>query len=210
MAKYLFLILLLGSSASASQLSITITGHDGAPVVSAAVLLTPLNKGITAPDASTVNKTIEQINEQFQPYVLVVPKGAQVAFPNRDSIKHHVYSFSEAKTFELELNDNFSGTPVTFDQAGIVEVGCNIHDWMLAYVVVTDAPFYATSNQQGTADLILPEGEYNAELWHPNFDRREGKKVYKVTVNGDTRADWQLSYPLQETYDFSSGFSDYE
>lgn len=169
MAKYLFLILLLGSSASASQLSIKITGHDGAPVVSAAVLLTPLNKGITAPDASTVNKTIEQINEQFQPYVLVVPKGAQVAFPNRDSIKHHVYSFSEAKTFELELNDNFSGTPVTFDQAGIVEVGCNIHDWMLAYVVVTDAPFYVTSNQKGTADLTLPEGEYNAELWHPNF-----------------------------------------
>ncbi|MFC3094876.1 methylamine utilization protein [Alteromonas sediminis] len=211
MIRYCLLFLLFCHSVTASQLSVNVVDDSGNKVAFAAITLTPADENTPATRHHSKDsvETMAQINEQFMPYVLVISPGTKVEFPNRDNIKHHVYSFSEAKTFELELYDDFDGTPVTFENTGIVEVGCNIHDWMLAYIYVTDAPFYGATKEDGMASLTLPDGQYNARIWHPNLDRREGNKDYRVMVKGNTTVSLALSYPLLEGFDFSSGFSDY-
>ena len=120
-----------------------------------------------------------------------------------------MYSFSEAKRFELELYDEFNGKPVTFDKPGIVELGCNIHDWMLAYIYVTDASYFGVTDASGNALIDAPEGEYEVQIWHPNFDSREQPKPQKIQIKGSSKIAMTLDYPLDQAFDFSSGFSDY-
>ena len=86
-----------------------------------------------------------QKGKQFDPTVLVVPVGTSVGFPNRDTVRHHVYSFSPVKTFELKLYSGVPANPVVFDKIGIAVLGCNIHDAMTAWVVVVDTPYFGRS-----------------------------------------------------------------
>jgi plastocyanin len=110
---------------------------------------------------------MDQIDKQFMPAVLAVATGTHVTFPNSDDIRHQVYSFSPAKRFELRLYEGTPSTPVTFDQPGLVVLGCNIHDWMLGYIYVTDDPWFAVSDEQGRVQLDVPTGTYPSTLWHP-------------------------------------------
>lgn len=110
---------------------------------------------------------IAQTNRQFIPGVLVVPTGTSVSFPNRDTVRHHVYSFSNTKKFELKLFAGTPANPVVFDRPGIAVLGCNIHDNMAAWVVVVDTPFYARSDALGFASLAdVPAGNYQLRVWH--------------------------------------------
>ncbi|MEP7101870.1 MAG: hypothetical protein ABI781_15275, partial [Burkholderiales bacterium] len=94
--------------------------------------------------------------------------GSRVLFPNRDKVKHHVYSFSAAKSFEIQLYSGLPAEPVTFDKAGVVVIGCNIHDWMMAYVAVVDSPWFAKSAADGRGELAnLPAGRHVLHVWHP-------------------------------------------
>jgi plastocyanin len=81
---------------------------------------------------------MDQVDLSFSPKVIAVSTGTLVQFPNSDETRHHVYSFSPAKTFELRLFRGNEAPPVEFDQAGLVVIGCNIHDSMLGYIYVTD------------------------------------------------------------------------
>jgi plastocyanin len=111
-----------------------------------------------------------QANKQFDPRVLVVPLGTAVAFPNRDTVRHHVYSFSPAKTFELKLYAGVAANPVMFDRVGIAVLGCNIHDNMTAWVVVVDTPYYGRSPKSGLVALAnVPAGTYRLRVWHPGL-----------------------------------------
>ena len=112
-----------------------------------------------------------QVSKQFDPRVLVVPVGTSVTFPNRDTVRHHVYSFSPAKNFELKLYAGTAANPVVFDKVGIAVLGCNIHDNMAAWVVVVvDTPYYARSSAGGTASLAnVPPGSYRLRVWHPGL-----------------------------------------
>jgi hypothetical protein len=92
-----------------------------------------------------------------------------VDFPNSDSIKHHVYSFSKAKTFELQLYKELNAEPLLFSTQGSVELGCNIHDWMLGYIFVVDTPYVGKTDMQGNLTLELPDGEYQLDVWHPRI-----------------------------------------
>lgn len=110
---------------------------------------------------------VEQVDREFVPYVTVVQVGTAVTFPNRDPILHHVYSFSPAKPFEIKL---YTGTPaeIVFDKAGVVTLGCNIHDWMIGYIAVVPTPFFAKTDAGGLARLRdLPQGAYDLHAWHP-------------------------------------------
>jgi hypothetical protein len=98
--------------------------------------------------------------------VLVVTRGSRVRFPNSDRIRHQVYSFSPAKRFELPLYTGTPPEPVVFENAGIVTLGCNIHDWMKGYIVVLDTPHFASSDAQGRARLSAPPGRYLLTAWH--------------------------------------------
>ncbi|MBI5423401.1 MAG: methylamine utilization protein [Opitutae bacterium] len=121
---------------------------------------------------------IVQKDQEYMPYVTVVRVGTEVVFPNKDSIQHHIYSLSKAKRFEKPLYAPGSHEAVLFDQPGIVTLGCNIHDWMVAYVVVLPTPYFAKTDAAGVAQLHLPAGRYRIEVWHPRLsapDVREAK-----------------------------------
>ena len=110
---------------------------------------------------------IAQLARQFVPNVLVVPTGTAVSFPNRDTVRHHVYSFSPAKKFELKLFAGTPANPIVFDKAGIAVLGCNIHDNMTAWVLVVDTPFYGSTDGLGVVSMAqVPSGSYNLRVWH--------------------------------------------
>ena len=113
---------------------------------------------------------LDQKGREFVPHVLPVRVGTPVFFPNSDDIQHHVYSFSPPKRFEIKLYRGTPAEPVVFDQPGIVALGCNIHDWMLGYVYVTDAPYFTRTDASGHWTLNLPAGDYELALWHPDAD----------------------------------------
>lgn len=120
----------------------------------------------------------------FQPYVLVVPVGATVSFPNRDKVRHHVYSFSPAKRFELKLYGREEARTVTFDKPGPVSLGCNIHDQMIAYVYVSDTPYAAKSGADGTAVVKnAPAGAATLVVWHPDLkSKAPPTRAFSVTA----------------------------
>jgi hypothetical protein len=91
-----------------------------------------------------------------------------VQFPNSDPISHQVYSFSGARKFQLPLYRGKPYPPVEFDQPGVVTLGCNIHDNMLAYIFVTAAPYFGRTDANGAWNAAeLPEGTYRLRVWHP-------------------------------------------
>ena len=103
---------------------------------------------------------MDQVDRAFAPDLLVIPVGSTVEFPNSDSVSHQIYSFSPAKRFQLPLYRGKPYPPVHFDQAGVVTLGCNIHDEMLAYVLVTDAPYFGRTEAGGTWSVEVPRGHY--------------------------------------------------
>ena len=120
---------------------------------------------------STKKQTvIDQQDKQFIPYVTAVQVGTSILFPNKDNIRHHVYSLSSAKKFELPLYKGVPAEPVVFDKEGFVTLGCNIHDWMIAYVAVLGTPHFQVTDREGHALLKnLPPGQYTVEVWQPSL-----------------------------------------
>ena len=139
------------------------------PVADAVAWLTPLDvMPVLAPPAEPL--VIEQQDQEFRPYVTPVVVGTRISFPNRDTVQHHVYSVSKPKHFEIPLYRGESKEAVLFDHPGLVTIGCNIHDWMIAYVLVLATPYYAKSVDAGTALIgSLPPGHYRLEVWHPRL-----------------------------------------
>jgi len=123
--------------------------------------------------------TIDQRDTQFVPRVSVVTVGTPVTFPNSDNVRHQVYSFSPAKRFELPLYAGKPAAPVVFATPGVVELGCNIHDWMLAYVVVVDTPYHVVTDARGQGRIEAPAGTYILRVWHPGL---KGGKPHEETV----------------------------
>jgi hypothetical protein len=115
-----------------------------------------------------------------------VPTGTAISFPNLDTVRHHVYSFSPARTFELKLYNGRPSTPVVFDRAGVVVLGCNIHDQMVGTVVVVDTPLFGRTDAAGRVVLEVPAGEHRLLTWHARM--REGTdllaQALKVGVAG--------------------------
>jgi len=150
--------------AAAATLQAQMLDAAGKPLANAVVTL----RGAAGAAHSVSTDVMDQVDRQFVPNVLVVRTGEAVKFPNSDNIRHHVYSFSPAKRFELRLYQGTPSEPVVFDTPGVVVLGCNIHDWMVGYVYITDDPWFAVSDAQGQLSLEnLPEGRYEATLWHP-------------------------------------------
>ena len=172
----LLLTLLLAALAVPSRLSaadgsqpVVISAAKIGLLADAIVSLVPLDPGSPLP-APVVGGTITQSDEQYTPFVSAVTVGSAVSFPNEDRIQHHLYSVSKAKRFEKPLYAPGSTESVVFDQPGVVALGCNIHDWMIAYLLVVGTPHYAKSGPDGRAELTgVPPGRYRLEVWHPRL-----------------------------------------
>jgi plastocyanin len=151
----------------AATLSVSVVDEQGRPIENVAVYALPA-EGAAAAATSTPMASMDQQGLEFVPHLLVVQAGTSVTFPNSDDVSHHVYSFSATKKFELALYKGDVYPPVVFDDAGIVVLGCNIHDGMLGYVVVVDTPYFATTNERGIASLgNVPGGSYAVSAWTP-------------------------------------------
>jgi plastocyanin len=132
------------------------------------VVLEPLAPANRQAPKNHPHAVIEQRGAEFAPYVTVVQTGTAVDFPNNDTVRHHVYSFSQPKRFEIKLYAGKPGQPITFDKPGEVVIGCNIHDWMEAYVLVVESPYFGKTGADGQVRIAnLPAGRYRLQLWHP-------------------------------------------
>ncbi|WP_397451625.1 methylamine utilization protein [Pseudomonas sp. NA-150] len=155
---------LFSLSVSAATLDAEVVDQQGNPLNDAVLTLA----GPPGKTSITAKADMDQRGQQFAPHVLAVHTGTQIAFPNSDNVRHQVYSFSAAKRFELRLYEGTPSLPVLFDKPGVVVLGCNIHDWMLGYVFVTDDPWFTVSHDKGALKLdALPVGHYSVTLWHP-------------------------------------------
>lgn len=156
---------LVGSLAVAHAASLQgeLVDAKGAPLANTVITLQGPPAGSPGPGKAVM----DQQDMRFVPTVLAVRTGTSVTFPNRDDIRHHVYSFSAPKRFELRLYQGTPSAPVVFDKPGLVLLGCNIHDWMVGYVYITDDPWFAVSDAAGKVLIDnLPAGEYRVTLWN--------------------------------------------
>ncbi|WP_339845929.1 methylamine utilization protein [uncultured Halopseudomonas sp.] len=204
-------LLLAVSGAGVSAASLKVLDQQGKALTDAVILV----DGVAQRPA--LSTSMDQIDLQFQPRVLVVPAGTEVGFPNGDNVRHHVYSFSPTKPFELRLFHGSEAPPVTFEQSGPVVLGCNIHDSMIGYILVTDSPWYAISNPAGELDLEhLPTGEVLVSWWHPtlgdappvtlgSMDLHSSQNLtLAVDVGAEAAAEKPLS-PLQKRFNKAAG-----
>ncbi|HVK55701.1 MAG TPA: methylamine utilization protein, partial [Burkholderiales bacterium] len=175
----------------AANITVKTSDQSSAMIANAVVYVVPVNAKSTNP--LPANAVIDQIKKEFVPLVSVVQVGAAVMFPNKDNIRHHVYSFSPTKVFQLKLYSGVPAQPVIFDKPGLVVMGCNIHDGMVAYLLVVDTPWFAKTDAEGKARLEnLPAGAYELHAWShrlpdPNVD---------VTRRIDVTADAEFSVSL--------------
>jgi plastocyanin len=185
-------IWILCGQAEAGSVIVTVRDREGA-LVSDAVVYAKSNDPVASSEKKQA--VIEQRDKQFVPYVTAIEVGTSVTFPNKDSVRHDVYSLSPAKEFELPLYAGIPAEPVTFDKEGFVTLGCNIHDWMVAYIAVLPTPYFQVTGKDGRAVLEgLPAGQYSVEVWQPSLrgppekfaqhvDLIEGSKELLVTLD---------------------------
>ncbi len=170
-------------TAAAGDVALSFADQDGAMVQDVVVTLTNSGGGGAA-ENKPVEVEVNQYRQSYDPLVTTVPLNSSVRFRNSDTFAHHVYSFSKAKAFEHRQPTRGITDPIKLDKPGLIALGCNIHDHMLAYIYVSDTPFYGLSEKDGTVDLKdVPDGRYVMKIWHP---RLKGKAVEKpIDVAGE-------------------------
>jgi plastocyanin len=159
--------LFVSVSGRAATLAVDVRDNDGKPATNAVVSLYPDTPIATG--TATEKAVIDQRHETFLPLVVVVRKGGHVVFTNNDTTMHQVYSFSPIKQFQFVIPQGQVSQPVEFPQTGIAAIGCNIHDQMIAYVFVADAPYAAVVDGSGHVSLDVHEGHYRVAVWHPQM-----------------------------------------
>jgi len=182
----LLTVLVFTGDLLAGSLEVVVKDDKGRPGFDAVVYAAAAGAASAAPKKQGV---VDQRDKQFVPYVTAVQAGTAVSFPNSDNIRHHVYSFSSAKKFELPLYSGVPAEPVVFDKVGFVTLGCNIHDWMIAYVAVLPTPYFQVTRQDGRAVLKdLPAGQYTVQVWHPALKGQPEALAQRVDVGGGTKS----------------------
>jgi len=176
--------------ANAAVLEVAVVDAQGKPIAEVAVHAKSRAAG-SASTTSPAHAIMDQQDHRFVPHMLVVQVGTEVTFPNSDDVSHHVYSFSPTKPFELGLYKGNKYPPVTFDQPGVVVLGCNIHDSMLGYIRVVDTPYFAVTDDKGVARIDVPAGDYAVEAWTPRARPQDLPAAHAISI-GDAPAETQI------------------
>tara|TARA_B110000858_G_scaffold112419_2_gene128590 strand:+ start:7290 stop:8009 length:720 start_codon:yes stop_codon:yes gene_type:complete len=189
---------LCASVVSAQELTLHLTDADGAPVPDAVMELLS-DTAVASTGTSMREAQIDQVNKEFVPAVTAIVAGGSAGFPNSDHILHHVYSFSSAKTFDTPLYGSESNSQYReiFDVPGVVEIGCNIHDWMLAYIYVGESELMAISDNTGVANLAnIPPGEYRLRVWHSRLAAPQNSIEQNFTIKAGGAEEIELTLKL--------------
>jgi plastocyanin len=169
--------------AQAAGLSVSVTDDAGQPLTNAVVMLEPASGKLPVKPMPQVD--IAQAKRQFNPQITVITVGTPVNFPNFDTVRHHVYSFSPIKAFEVKLYAGVPSAPIVFDKPGTAVLGCNIHDQMAAWVVVVDTPYHARTTADGQVQLDnIPAGSYRLRAWHAGVPAGKEPAPLPLTVAG--------------------------
>jgi len=191
----IFAAILFAAPVYGADFELKVTDGKGGPVEDAVAALKADSQAETAANAKNVQ--IIQKDKEFIPRVTIIQSGTSIEFPNRDTVQHHVYSFSQPKHFDIPLYRDTTPKPVLFDKPGVVVLGCNIHDWMKAYIYVTDTPYFSKSGPDGIIKISnIHEGKYKLAFWHPRLKKILGsglpefidlndKKNFSDTVSVD-------------------------
>jgi plastocyanin len=190
--------LAVASSARAAAVDVHVTDAAGRGLSRAVVMLEPVAGKLPVTPLTGVE--VAQAKRQFTPQVTVITVGTAVTFPNFDTVRHHVYSFSNPKRFELKLYAGTPAAPVTFDKPGVVVIGCNIHDSMAGWIVVVDTPLYAVTAGTGRVHLTsVPAGQYRLAVWHAGIPAGQPSESIALSVTGaDVERDVKLAVPGTE------------
>ena len=178
---------------AAEVVTVLKAAKGGAALPEASVALIPLDRPAppVGPDAQV---EISQEAQEFLDYVTIVQAGTRIAFPNRDTVQHHVYSLSRVKKFELPLYNPGQRETQVFETAGQVVLGCNIHDWMIAYVVVVPTPWFGKTDTAGRVSVSAPAGRYRVGIWHP---RMSAPVSEEITLDDAAPASREFSLTLK-------------
>jgi|GEM_PF-1076004 len=185
---------LLSTAESELQYDVLVIDLQGKPVKNVVVEFHSTSPILPSTEKSA---TMDQVEQQFTPHILAIEKGTVVNFPNSDNIKHHIYSFSKAKSFEQGLYQGMQATPILFDKHGIVDLGCNIHDWMLGYIYVANSRYFAKTNELGKVVLSIPISIDSVSIWHPRMQEKT-KRVVTMTKDSQTQFSFQLQNAMLE------------
>ncbi len=189
----LLVLACLGASAFAASVRVLVTDDHGKPVPDAVIYAEPLSPRVSPKQLPTVS--IEQNQRKFLPLVTAIEAGSAVSFPNHDTVRHHVYSFSPTKAFELQLYSGVPAKPIVFDKPGTVVLGCNIHDKMVAYIHVVNTPYFTKTDADGQAVLkAVAAGSYQLRAWHYNLPPAAPIPQQALNVNdADSAASFRVS-----------------
>ncbi len=192
------LLFQLATSSYGQHLEVTLADASGAPIEDA-VIEVVLPAAIASQYAAISEGTIDQVDKEFVPTITTIVAGSKIHFPNSDDILHHVYSFSPIDTFDIPLygNDVTARFVEEFPLSGVVEIGCNIHDWMLAYIYIAESSKVAISDDAGKARIEnLPAGTYPVRVWHARLPRGTEYHMETVTLQNNT-VELQVSLDLE-------------
>ncbi len=181
-AGWLGVLICAAATANAATLTVAVTDRAGTPVSDAVIYAVPShnarNDTATPPTA-----VMDQREKAFVPHLLVVETGTAVEFPNHDTVGHHVYSFSDAKSFELPLYSGRAHAPIVFDTPGVVDIGCNIHDHMEAHIVIVDTPYFGVMSGSDTAAIVdVPPGQYTVHVYTPRLPPRSQPAPHSIVI----------------------------
>ena len=198
MAPILRVLALLGlftvGPLAAAPLTLAVNGSDGKPLAGAVVAVVVKGESAIAPPGTRVQ--VAQRDRRFEPPLTVIQTGTAVNFPNFDTVRHHVYSFSPIQKFEIKLYAGVPNAPLVFDQPGVATLGCNIHDRMTAWIVVVDTPHFARTDVDGTATLDVPPGSHRLRAWHPALGETGTWAEQALVIGGAATARASVSVPV--------------
>lgn len=181
---------LVAASAFSASLSVQVNDSAGKPLADV-VVVADAQAGVAMPRLMNAGE-VAQRGLKFMPLVSVIQTGSRVAFPNFDKVKHHIYSFSPAKKFDQKLYSGVAAAPQVFDKAGVVVLGCNIHDRMVSYIKVVDSPYFAKTGADGVARIELPaNAKYTVSAWHYNMSGAVAEQA--IAPKADTALVFKLA-----------------
>jgi plastocyanin len=162
----------------------TAVDKDALPLPNVVFSLKPLSANIVVPATAATTATISQEALAFKPMVTAIRVGSSVQFPNRDTVEHHIKSFSSIKPFEIAAHKpGDAPTPVRFEKSGAVVIYCVFHDWMRAFVYVSETPWFAQTADLGAGRIAdIPAGDYELSAWHPDLGQYKPPLTQKITI----------------------------
>ncbi|HEY0065302.1 MAG TPA: methylamine utilization protein [Telluria sp.] len=182
----------ISATAAATGVTVQVTDSAGKPLADAVVVVDPEAGAVLSKNRRPAQ--IEQRGLKFIPLVSVIQTGSTVSFPNNDKVKHHIYSFSPAKKFDQKLYSGVAAAPQVFDQAGLVVIGCNIHDRMVAYIKVVDSPFFARTDAAGMVSIEVPgAGKYTVSAWHFDMSGSVPEQALALKADGTPALAFKLA-----------------